>query len=145
VGDAGLPQLAALERLRHLDVSRSGVTARGLATLARLPQLETLRVWGTDLREASAAILAAFPRLRALDVARTGIPPRALLGCLGLELLCVGGNPIEDDELLALAALPRLRVLGVSRTELGEAGLARFRERVGDRVEVLTNRDPAWD
>jgi hypothetical protein len=88
VGAAGLSELAALPRLRSLDLSGSRrVDDAALAAVAGVAPLEALALRNTEAGGAGLAQLARLPALRSLD-----------LGCR-FEL--------DDDGVAGLAGAPR--------------------------------------
>lgn len=67
--DAGVEQLANLERLERLKISLWGgspLTDRSLATVTKLPALRELAIEGTGITNEGAALLARLPNLESL-------------------------------------------------------------------------------
>jgi tetratricopeptide (TPR) repeat protein len=145
LNEESLPHLLPLRNLRALNLGHTYVSVLGLKHLVGFQRLETLLMAKTIfLGHEDTELVARFPSLRTLDVAHCMVDVGHLLGCQGLERLNVSGNPLGDEELLELAVLPRLRVLVLGRTQATEAGIARFREATGGRVEVLTDNASDW-
>jgi len=145
LNEESLPHLAPLRNLRALNLSVTYVSVLGLKHLVGFPRLETLLMAKTIfLGHEDTELLARFPSLRTLDVAHCMVDIGHLLGCQGLERLNVSGNPLGDEDLLDLASLPRLRLLVLGHTKVTEAGIARFREATGGRVEVLASPASHW-
>ena len=94
ITDLGLAKLAALTKLRRLNLSGAKITAAGLARLQELPKLERLDLWYCQLLDDRAAdILARMPALKFLDIADTAIGTEAvsrLRARPGLKLLAEG-------------------------------------------------------
>jgi len=68
VTDHGLVHLLKLEGLKSLDLCMTArITDQGMATLARLPELEILGLTYTDITNKGMAELLAAPRLRQVD------------------------------------------------------------------------------
>jgi len=80
VTDDTLGLLADLPRLRELTLNDAAVGDAGLATLARLPALESLRIARTRVTPEGVGrfLEAPPPRLRQLDVSGNGIPTAIL-------------------------------------------------------------------
>src|SRR5713101_2136624 len=69
VTDLGLAKLAALKKLRQLDLSGSAITASGLKTLTKLPNLQRLSLWNVKgIDDAAAVHLEALHALTSLDL-----------------------------------------------------------------------------
>jgi hypothetical protein len=69
-----MEKIAGLKEFRVLDLSRTGISARGLARLTALPKLERLSL--ADARkidDAAAVQLTAMRSLRWLDLAGTAV------------------------------------------------------------------------
>jgi internalin A len=106
VTDLGVTKLAALKRLRILDVSGSAITASGIRTLATLPNLQRLSLWNvTGIDDAAAAPLETLHSLTSLDLANTAV---------------------GDATLARLGRLPNLRRLYVNETHVTAAAVAAF-------------------
>ena len=106
VTDLGLAKLSALKKLRVLDLSGSAITARGLNTLAALPNLQRLSLWNVKgIDDAAAAHLEALHHLTSLDLSNTAV---------------------GDDTLARLGKLANLRRLYVSETNVTPDALAAF-------------------
>jgi hypothetical protein len=106
--DAGLMHLARSARLRHLDLSGTSVTDRGLEVLSMLPALESLSLAWTNVTDAGVAHLVNCERLRNVNL--QGSPSgdgalRALVGKAGLSQLRTG-NAVTDAGLELLREFP---------------------------------------
>ena len=107
ITDVGLASLAQLSNLRNLNLSGcTGITDEGLASLAQLTSLRTLFLSGcTSITDAGLASLASLQHLKYLK----------LSGCTG----------ITDEGLASLAQLKRLGTLYLSGcTGITGVGLA---------------------
>jgi internalin A len=106
VTDLGLSKLAALKKLRRLDLSGSAISSAGLAALAAMPALERLSLWNAKGIDDSAAIhIGSLAALASLDLSNTAV---------------------SDRTLAQLARMKSLRRLYVSETQVSAAGLAAF-------------------
>ncbi len=106
VTDLGLSKLAALKKLKALDLSGAPITASGIKALAALPNLQRLSLWNVKgLDDAAAASLEALHSLTSLDLSNTAV---------------------GDDTLARLGKLPNLRRLYVNDTKVTDAALAAF-------------------
>jgi internalin A len=122
VTDLGLAKLAALKKLRRIDLSGSAITAAGLKTLAALPQLERLSLWNVKgIDDAAVAQLAMLPNLATLDLSDTAV---------------------TDEALARLAKLPNLRHLYVNDTKVTLDGVAAFRKQRPATIVSAETRPP---
>ncbi len=109
ISDLGVAKLAALEKLRSLNLSGSVVTAGALKTLGGLPNLQHLSLWNAEgINESAASGFESLKSLTSLDLSNTGIGDRVLA---------------------ALAKLPNLQRLYVSDTAVTASGLAAFQQQ----------------
>jgi Leucine-rich repeat (LRR) protein len=130
--DSALASLAALQTLEWLDMNLDGVSADGMAHLAALPRLHTLRMAGTKSPSlAGWAQLPRLTRLRVLDASVVDSLTDATLAYVGqletLEELSIYNNRVEGDGLASLSQLFRLRVLRAGQTPLRSRYLAHLR------------------
>lgn len=95
--DADLEAIEAQKSLRSLTLFGGQVTDDGLARLARLPSLKTLRL--IRYREISGRGFAAFAEHQALQ-----------------ELHIIGATQLDDAGLKCIAGIPNLRVLRLDRS-----------------------------
>ena len=128
VDDAALAHVWPLKGLERLDLEAARVTDRGLAGLAALPRLGSLRVTGAArVSGRGLGALAALPGLGTLDLSRCPIDDEGLLaigGLRSLRELHLAQTAITDRGMAALAKLPDLRVLDLTNVRIGDAGLA---------------------
>jgi Leucine-rich repeat (LRR) protein len=109
ISDFGVAKLAALKKLRYLNLSGSVVTGGALKTLAELPNLQRLSLWNAEAIDDSAATgFESLKSVTSLDLSNTGV---------------------GDRTLASLAKLPNLQRLYVSDTAVTEGGLAAFRQQ----------------
>ncbi|MFO0976201.1 MAG: hypothetical protein U0996_07355 [Planctomycetaceae bacterium] len=105
LSDAELLQLSiakpANEAVQQLDLGGSRVTAAGMAELAKLPNLRTLKLTGYTGSPSDWAGLAAVTQLETLDAS---------------------GSNLNDQTLPAVGALVNLKTLNMSRTAVTDAG-----------------------
>lgn len=79
VTDAILPLLRDMPHLRELDLNDTAITDTGLATLASLPNLESLRIARTRTTpEAVEQHILTLPKLKQIDVSGLKIPTKVL-------------------------------------------------------------------
>jgi hypothetical protein len=108
VTDAGVRHLARLPRLRHLDLSGTGITDLGLDVLRSLPELETVSLAWTKVTDTGVAHLSAGDLLKTVNLQGTASGDgalRALAGKAGLSQLRTG-NAVTDAGLALLHELP---------------------------------------
>jgi Leucine-rich repeat (LRR) protein len=116
--DLSVSHLASLERLEELDLSRNPLTGAGLASLAKLPGLRSLRLAGAGLSNET-------------------LQPVGQFACL--EYLDLSGTKVSDGCFEHLAALPSLVSLNLVDTSVTPQGVDRF--RTGKPVNVFS---PYW-
>ncbi len=104
VTDAGVRHLARLSRLRHLDLSGTGITDRGLEVLRALPELETISLAWTKVTDAGIAHLSGCERLSNVNLQGTSSGDGALRALAGKARLCQlrTGNAVTDAGLALL-------------------------------------------
>jgi uncharacterized membrane protein len=88
-----------------LDLGGTNVSDRGLAEVARLPNLTRLHLQHTQVGDGGVALLAKLPRLEYLNLYRTAV---------------------TDEGLVPLTSLKRLRALYVWETGVTPAGISRL-------------------
>jgi hypothetical protein len=108
VTDAGVCHLSRLSRLRHLDLSGTSITDRGLEVLRALPQLETVSLAWTKVTDAGVANLSGCERLSNVDLQGTPSGDGALRALAGKARLCQlrTGNAVTDAGLALLHEMP---------------------------------------
>jgi len=118
IGDDLIKPITRLTGLRRLGLGSVGVSRRGLALLAELPQIEELSN-PIGLSDAGMAEIAKMQSLKRLDVNRdqlTDAGLRSLGELTSLEVLHLYGNPrMTDDGLKALTHLRSLRHLRLGK------------------------------
>lgn len=109
VSDADVTALGALEEhIAILDLSRSQISSKSVARLARMPRLVKLDLADTKL--SAKDLVALAPALR------------------HVRELNLNGTRIDDSALTALASLPVLEDLYLWRTAVTEEGAAKLRQ-----------------
>jgi Leucine Rich Repeat (LRR) protein len=104
----GLAHLARLPQLRYLNLAGCGITDRGLEVVRRLPALESIVLTGTRITDAGVAHLAACDGLQSVDLSWTQTGDgaiRALAGKANLRNFR-SGNQLTDSGLALLHELP---------------------------------------
>jgi hypothetical protein len=119
VTDDDLAALAGL-RVQSLNLSRTKITAVGIAHVSMLPELDKLTLNLTELRG---------PELAELAVAKS------------LRNLYLIGTPLTDDDTKVLGNLDQLTTLVLWRTRLTPAGIKRLRREL-PRTKVLHEHTP---
>ncbi len=125
ITDAGIAHLAGLTKLESLRLTGIKLSDAGLAHLANLKQLQTLELSGTRVTSKGLAGLTQMPQLKSLNLANTDIDDDGLrlLGAItSLERLDLRWTDVSDDGLPALIRLSRLRTLLLEGTEVGNKG-----------------------
>lgn len=111
----------------HVSSYPSGwVSDVHLATVAKAPWLEELRLGETCVTDEGIRFLTALHSLRILRLSRTRISDRAL-ECLGtlhkLEMLDIDHTRVTDRGISHLSALQSLRVLQLGDTKISDRAL----------------------
>ena len=131
IGDDLIEPITRLTGLRKLSLGSVGVSPRGLALLAQLPQIEELStpVGLTDMGMAEIAKMQSLKRLNVFRDQLTDAGLRSLGKLTNLEELILYGNPgMTENGLKALTNLRSLRHLRLGKeclfTDRGIAHLA---------------------
>lgn len=108
VTDFGASQIARLENLSRLNVSRSLVTVEGIRVLSALARLEDLDLsHARSVDDLAGEALAGFPKLRAVNVSYTQFGDRGL-AALGshssLKRVIAAGTRISDEAVAKFVA-----------------------------------------
>lgn len=142
IDDAGLAHLAGLTRLRSLRLEGFSIRAGSLDFLERMSGLEVLEIEQFSPRDPSfARKIASLPRLRELSLAGTRITDDQLADLSkapGLEHLYFDGEALTDAGLAHLATMKGLKSLhlGLRCPKVTDAGLAHLAKL--DRLEALS-------
>lgn len=127
VTDAGLASLRGLLELEEFSISGARLNGPGLAHLADLPALRSLRLGSCQIDDACLASLLGLERLQELDLfygTFTDAGMGYLEGLTGLESLKLKyALEFTDDGLIHLRALHRLKRLDLSCTMVTDRGL----------------------
>jgi Leucine-rich repeat (LRR) protein len=138
----GLDHLKTADRLRALDARKTGATARHLAPLAALKNLERLTL-DPVADERVLRFLAGLPNLKEIDLRGFPLTNRRL-GLLqkmtGLERLEIQSNDITDRGLLTLKGLRNMKDLRLDSDSVSDAGLQAFAGMVGLKSLELSGR-----
>ncbi|MBA4192004.1 MAG: hypothetical protein C0467_28835 [Planctomycetaceae bacterium] len=128
ITDAGLAPLQRFERLEDLNLSKTRITAKGVAELRPLKlKLLVLRDC-QQIKDDAADVLADMPTLSNLNLQGTTVTPAGIaeLGRLpALRSLSVSGDAATDD-LVAVVKLRGLTNLRIDSPSVTDAGLARL-------------------
>ncbi|HJT30451.1 MAG TPA: hypothetical protein VJ783_00185 [Pirellulales bacterium] len=125
IGDATLPRLARLRRLRFLNLSETKITDKGAAELNRLSCLTTLWICPSDAPTDESVSDAGLKQLR---------------GLRELKSLALGGSGITDASIAVLAEFKHLRELYLLDTAITADGWVRLRNSLPD-CEVMNGFD----
>lgn len=142
--DRHLKFVAQLETVTSITLTRSSVTADGIALLAELPQLRSLDISETPDAAGSLAVASAFPALRTLQLRRcTWVDDAEFVAVeaeSGIENLLLVDVPITDAALAHLPQFPRLEQLGLDDCKsITDAGLERI-TCLGELKELSLDR-----
>ena len=151
--DAGVAPLAALPKLRSLDLSGSAVTGAAFAMWPQRSEMVSLNLTnagGVD-DAGCKTIEHTFPKLQDLDLnlAATGFSSEgaeALSRLRGLRTLRLEGPGIDDDAVAELAHRDTISTLSIPGAQLSDAGvvaLAHFPRLANLSLDVPPITDPA--
>ncbi len=154
--DADIAFLLPLTKLESLDLSRSDIQGRGLATLRGLPKLRKLKLNASKIDDkgilelvklvslhelalgnckqiTSAGLmpLAKLRKLRRLELWEAGIAPgwaRFLVTMQGLQDLSLSKTRFHDVDLSIVARLPALRKLDLRGTGIEDSWFKSMRD-----------------
>lgn len=134
--DADLACLEPLGRLRDLFISGQNVTDRGLASIGKLKQLESLNL-GCSVTCSGLNQLKGLSNLRSLQVsargnaAKTDPADELMLDLSGLKKMKdmnLSGLPLQDSDLAFIEHLPLLENLNIYTNSLTGAFLRHLRK-----------------
>lgn len=112
MNDAILQRISELDHVTALDLSGSKeLTDSGLRHLAQLPRLRHLDVSGTGITDAGLNVLQQLTKLRFINVSRTAVTDAGaahLSHCESLEWVNLSGTPSGDGAIQALTGKPNL-------------------------------------
>lgn len=151
VTDSDMPRYARIADLRHLDLSLTRISDRGLRALKSAPAIEELnlyfaeqitdegasvvRTWkhlkslnlrGTKITDNTLEILAGVPTLESLDIGWAQITDTGLehlTALTNLRRLTMGGNKLTDTALGFLRQMPQLEFLDIGGQQRTDSGL----------------------
>lgn len=126
--DEALVPLVGAPKLAHLKLLSNGrLTGATIATLAKMPALGQIDLYGTPVGGALAP-LAGLPALKSLTITTSGVTDddlAALAAAPALTELHFGDNPeVGDRGVTALAGSKTLATLSMHRTLVTDTGLA---------------------
>ena len=134
VTDRGIRHLAALHRLKALQIRNAQVADAGYAVLKELPALERLYLrdqgptnqFRSGIGDSGLDFVATLSELKHLDLARSRVTDQGvakLKGLLNLEVLDLSETRVHGDGLAELRDLPKLRQLRFKANEVTSAGV----------------------
>ncbi len=130
VTDAGLKSLAGLKELRVLQLGVTPFSNRGLAHIAKLPQLEELWLdFNSQCDDGAMETIADLKTLRVLRFYGAPLTDKGvakLAGLSRLEDLQLGRSQVGDAGLKTIASLGRLKTLDLQHTRVTDAGMRRL-------------------
>jgi Leucine Rich repeat len=111
VTDDAVRSLSRMSRLRHLDLSGTALTDRGLEMLRSLPELESLSLAWTRVTDSGISHVSACDRLANLNLQGTACGDAAIGVLAGKSRLCQlrTGDAVTDAGLAFLHDLPSFK------------------------------------
>ena len=132
VTDSDMARLARMQDLRHLDLSLTRVSDRGLRALKTAPAIEDLNLYFAEqITDEGASVVRNWKHLKRLDLRGTKITDSTLellAGVPTLEWLDIGWAQITDTGLDHLAALTNLKWVTMGGNKLTDASLQFLRQ-----------------
>ena len=140
-GDEHLWLMSKLKSVRSINLGRSKVTADGVRSLSKLPNLQSLDLSETDHGAGILEVVSGFGALRTLQLRRchwvTDDSLEHLLQLETLECLMIIDAPMTDRGLKTLAELKNLKQLGLDDCSgVTDDGLRQFAKQ--SRLESLS-------
>jgi len=126
-----LSTLPAISVPFGLDFHGLKVTDGDLKELARLTNLQFLRLSGTKVTDAGLKELAGLSNLRALDLGSTQVSDAGLKGLAGikdLRLLLLDGTKVTHEGLKELKSLKSLRSVNLRKTGVTKEGITQLKK-----------------
>jgi Leucine-rich repeat (LRR) protein len=130
VGDSAAFNIAEnLKHLKKLYMNNTQVGDVGVAEIAKMPEINTLSLYGTRVTDAG---LAALPNLKTLEVLElsfgfTDNSAKIIAGCTNLRTLRLFNNrELTDKGLQELGRLPNLRELEIRGGQISAQAKADF-------------------
>jgi len=134
VSAEGLAHLAKLTKLEQLDLSEcSQVFDDGLVHLAKLTELNRLNLWRLGVTDEGIAQLAGLTKMKWLNLDNTRITNSGmahLAGMKQMENLYLGSTGITDESLVNLEGMSALKELKVQRTAITKAGAEKLKAKL---------------
>ena len=140
--NAGLFHIGKMSSLRSLDLAHTRITDDGLRHLVGL-KITELDVRGTGISDRGVAYLAQLPELSELYLPETAITDAAALYLAKLrrlESLGLGHTALTDAAIPNLETLKNLKSLGLHGTKISIAGCEKLRAAL-PRLERLQTPD----
>jgi Leucine-rich repeat (LRR) protein len=132
VGDTGIASLAKLTELEELFLPSPKATDAAAESIAKLTKIKKLNLNVTQFTDAGIAKLATLPDLDFLRLGSAKLTDKSLehfAAMSKLEHLNIHDSPITDANLLQLAALAKLNSFYIDRTKITEEGLSKLMEK----------------
>jgi hypothetical protein len=127
------PELASrisqADRIRLVQIFECTVEPGSLSPLADLPQLATLQILDSEVRDPQAFAPFSKSPIQYVEIRNTRLRDEHLrqIGAIGaLQDLAISQTPLRDNQLAALANLKQLRGLTLEETAIQGSGLRRL-------------------
>jgi Leucine-rich repeat (LRR) protein len=139
--DVSLPENAVVKRNKNgsvIDVrlvakstnERLTITPETINTLAKLEDLESLSLWGTNVTDDDLVPLASLKKLRVIDLSFTNITGTSLKTLSTLTNLVsvrLDSCDVTDKHLETLESMPQVAMLYLRNTKITDTGLKNLR------------------
>ena len=126
--DRELAALEGVETIRRLRVCGTAVTDAGVKSIAKLRNLEVLKIERAGITDACMKDIAGLKRLKELDLWRNQITDRGLAELKGmrLEFLGLRTTKVTDRGIDAIKDMTTLKLLDVMDTKVTNAALPKL-------------------
>lgn len=141
ITDAGLPALARLRNLQYLRLDRTGVTDAGMTCLGRMDALKGLYLVGTRVSDVGLIQISRLPRIADLDLSGTLVTDAGIVSLVKLDSLKrieLDDCQVGDPTAKVLSRLPCLSYISLSRTQITDDGIQEFAESKTIKRLVVT-------
>ncbi|MGO8745453.1 MAG: hypothetical protein ACLQNE_05640 [Thermoguttaceae bacterium] len=130
VTDDGLVYLRGLSHLKHLSLSRTRISNKGLGNIVKLP-LEYLRLDETPIGDAGLEQIEKIATLKEISLWKANVTDAGLAHLAALpklEILSLDETRVTDAGIQSLAAAKSLKRLKAWKTNVTEAGAEKLQK-----------------
>lgn len=148
IKDAGIAHLATMRSLRSLRLDQCGFTDVGLRQISKLRKIEQLSLPGTKVTDAGVAHISKMNELKSLDLSRleiTGEGCERFSELHRLTRLNLSATKLTDSAVEHLSRVHSLRFLDIRNTQVTASGVASLAPlRQLERLDFLSSSLPGF-